>query len=120
MVNGVILIVKTNKRIYLADFDGHISGKTLGKMTGELYLKYEAWENGVLIASGGKLQYFNGAGLMLLNSPLADDVFIRAGRVVITHGSTIRYSGVGDENNCAKIQTLRARQNSWKRATRTA
>lgn len=99
LINGVILVVKTDKRIYLADFDGHISGKSIGKLTGELYPKYATWESGVLIASGGKLQYFNGAELVLLNSPPADDVFIRAGRVVITHGSTIRYSGVGDENN---------------------
>lgn len=99
LINGVILVVKTDRQVYLADFEGHISGKAIGKLTGELYPKSAAWESGVLIASGGKLQYFNGAGLVLLNSPPADDVFVRAGRVVVTHGSTIRYSGVGDENN---------------------
>lgn len=99
LINGVILVVKTDRQIYLADFDGHISRNSIGKLTGRLYPKYAAWENGVLIASGGQLQYFNGSRLVLINSPLADDVFIRAGRVVMTHGSTIRYSGVGDENN---------------------
>lgn len=98
LINGVILVVKTDRQVYLADFDGHISGNSLGKLTGNLYPKYAAWESGVLIASGGQLQYFNGAGLVRLHSPPADDVFVRAGRVVITHGSTIRYSGVGDEN----------------------
>lgn len=98
LINGVILVVKNDKKIYIADFDGHISGNALGVLTGELYPKYAAWENGVLIASGGKLQYFNGSELVLIDSPQADDVFIRAGRVIVAHGSTLRYSGVGGEN----------------------
>lgn len=98
LINGVMLIVKDDRQIYLADFDGNIGANSLGKLTGELYPKYFPWEDGVLIASGGKLQYFNGAELLLIDSPQADDVFVRAGRVVVTFGSTIRYSGVGDEN----------------------
>ena len=98
LINGVMLIVKDDRQIYLADFDGNIGANSLGKLTGELYPKYFPWEDGVLIASGGKLQYFNGANLLLIDSPQADDVFVRAGRVVVTFGSTIRYSGVGDEN----------------------
>lgn len=99
LINGMILVVMKDRRIHLADFDGRISIQSLGKLTGKLYPKYCPWESGVLIASGGQLQYFNGAGLLVLNSPPADDVFVRAGRVGIVHGSTIRYSGVGDENN---------------------
>ncbi|MBR0060719.1 MAG: hypothetical protein IJP68_04480, partial [Selenomonadaceae bacterium] len=98
LINGVMLIVKDDKQIYLADFDGNIGANSLGRLTGELYPKYFPWEDGCLIASGGKLQYFNGANLLLIDSPQADDVFVRAGRVVVTFGSTIRYSGVGDEN----------------------
>ncbi len=98
-INGVILVVKTNREIYLADFDGHLGGNSLGKLTGELYPKYAAWESGVLIASGGQLQYFNGAHLLQINSPPAEDVFIRAGRVVVIGGSILRYSAVGDETD---------------------
>ena len=98
-INGVILVVTTDKEVYLADFDGHISGNSLGKLTGELYPKYAAWEDGVLIASGGQLQYFNGSMLLLIDSPQADNVFIRAGRVVVASGSILRYSAVGAETN---------------------
>lgn len=97
-INGVILVVKSDKKIYLADFEGNISGNSLGSLSGELYPKYFAWEDGVLIASGGKLQYFNGSSLKQINSPQADDVFVRAGRVVVTSGTNLYFSGTGDEN----------------------
>ncbi len=97
-INNLILVVKNDKKIYLADFDGNISTSTIGTLSGHLYPKYCAWENGVLIASGGKLQYFDGANLILLDSPNAEEVFIRVGRVCISNGTTIFFSGVGDEN----------------------
>ena len=97
-INSLILIVKTNKKIFLADFQGNIQNSNIGKLSGNLYPKYCAWENGVLIASGGQLQYFNGVELVILNSPLAENVFVRNGRVVISADSNLYYSGVGDES----------------------
>ena len=97
-INNLILIVKNDKKIYLADFDGNISVTSIGSLSGNLYPKYCAWESGVLIASGGKLQYFDGANFITINSPNADEVFVRAGRIVISNGTTIFYSGIGDEN----------------------
>ena len=97
-INSLILIVKNDKKIYLADFQGNVSSVEIGKLSGSLYPKYAAWESGVLIASGGALQYFNGAELVNLNSPMAENVFVRNGRVVIQSDSNLYYSGVGDEN----------------------
>lgn len=97
-INNLILVVKTDKNIFLADFDGNISTSTIGTLSGNLYPKYSAWENGVLIASGGRLQYFDGGNLILLDSPNADEVFIRGGRVCISNGTNIFQSGKGDEN----------------------
>ncbi|MBQ7630369.1 MAG: hypothetical protein IJS81_09200 [Selenomonadaceae bacterium] len=98
-INSLMLVVDANKKIRLADFDGNINSETIGKLSGELYPKYCAYEDGVLIASGGHLQYFNGAEIVTLNSPKADDVFTRAGRIIIYSNSKISYSGVGDERN---------------------
>ena len=42
LINGVMLIVKNDKQVYLADFDGNIGGNSLGKLTGDLYPKYFA------------------------------------------------------------------------------
>ena len=36
LINGVILVVKNDRKIYIADFDGHISGNALGVLTGAL------------------------------------------------------------------------------------
>jgi hypothetical protein len=64
-------------------------------------LAEEVWEDGLLIASGGKLQYYNGTTLVTLSdSPDAcTSVYTRAGRVVVTTANEVRYSGVGDETN---------------------
>lgn len=94
-----MLVVTEEKNIHLADFQGRISREIIGSLNGDLYLKYISWEDGVLIASGAQLQYFNGADFVTLDSPPAEDVFIRDGRVVVTFKSVIRFSGIGDENN---------------------
>lgn len=83
----------------IADFGGNINSNSIGKLSGELFPKFFPFEDGILIASGGHLQYFNGAELVTLNSPMADDVFVRAGRIIIYSGSKVFYSGVGDERD---------------------
>ena len=99
-INQVMLIVKGDKKVYAADLaTGRIS-RSLGKLSGELYPLSTAWEDGLLIASGDKLQYFNGTTLETISdSPTATSVYIRAGRVLVTDENNVRYSGVGDETN---------------------
>lgn len=113
-INEVVLLVKDDKQVYYADFEGNISN-SLGKLTGSLYPKFAEWEEGIIIASGGKLQYFNGSELKTLDStpfliyngkniqvqnqsPSAENVFTRQGRVCYTCENKIYYSAVGDEN----------------------
>ena len=58
-INKAVLLVMANKSVHLVNQEtGALTG--VGTLTGTLYPKYTAWENGVLIASGGKLQYYNG------------------------------------------------------------
>lgn len=98
-INSLILIVDNEKKIHVADFGGNINSDSIGKLSGELYPKFFPFEDGVLIASGGHLQYFNGAELVTLNSPKADDVFVKSARVIIYSGTRIFYSRVGDERD---------------------
>ena len=58
-INNKMLIVKDNKEVCLSTS----LDEPLGKLSGQLYPVYTAWEDGVLIASGGKLQYYNGKAL---------------------------------------------------------
>ena len=92
-INNIILTVTADKSVYY----GIVK---LGTLTGDLYPIYCAWEDGVLIASGGKLQYYNGSSLTTIaDSPICSSVYVRAGRVVVTDDKNARYSGVGDETN---------------------
>ena len=92
-INNIILTVTADKSVY------HGTVK-LGTLIGDLYPIYCAWEDGVLIASGGKLQYYNGSSLTTIaDSPICSSVYVRAGRVVVTDDKNARYSGVGDETN---------------------
>ena len=113
-INNLILLADAEKQIYFADFEGNISD-SLGTLTGSLYPKCAEWEDGLIIASGGKLQYFDGAELKTLDSapfliydgenqqvtkenPTADNVFVRQNRVCFSSGNKIYYSATGDEN----------------------
>lgn len=99
-INSRFLIVLNDKTVHLATMADGTVGESLGTLTGELFPCYTAWEDGVLIASGGKLQYYNGNELATIeSSPDAKSVYIRAGRVVITDDVAARYSAVGNEED---------------------
>lgn len=73
----------------------------VGRLTGDLVPVTALWEDGVLLASGGKLQYWNGKALVTLdNSPDGCSfVFIRTGRVLVACPAEdkLHYSSIGDE-----------------------
>lgn len=98
-INGRFLIVDSVKRIYATDYAGNQIGGALGGLSGELYPVSASWENGLLIASGGQLQYYNGNGLFTLDSPPAIAVCVQAGRVIVADANILYLSGVGDETN---------------------
>lgn len=101
-INDLLLLVKENKKVYTVDSARNVRG-SFGKLSGDLYPICTSWEDGLLIASGGKLQYFNGATLTTISdSPNATGVYVRAGRVLVTDENNVRYSGVGDETNWAE------------------
>ena len=82
-----------------SDLGTNTISNALGTLSGDLYPICASWEDGILIASGGALQYFNGTQLITLNSPTATSVCVQAGRILITDENNIRYSSVGDETN---------------------
>ena len=97
-INQKLLLVKGNKSVYAYDIKKETISGSLGVLSGELYPLTASWEDGLLIASGGKLQYFNGDKLLTLkNSPPSTAVYVRAGRVLISDDNNLRYSSVGDE-----------------------
>jgi hypothetical protein len=94
-INKTMFIV-SGQKLYKTDLLVHT---LVGDLTGPLFPVTATWEDGILIATGGKLQYYNGTTLVTLESPLSDFAYIRAGRVVAAHGKDVEYSATGDETN---------------------
>ncbi|MBR4383384.1 MAG: hypothetical protein IKP64_07485, partial [Selenomonadaceae bacterium] len=98
-INRTLLLVTQDRTVYAVSNDGQVSG-ALGTLSGALYPISTSWEDGLLLASGGKLQYYNGTTLeTIADSPTSTGVYVRAGRVLVTDDNNVRYSGVGDETN---------------------
>lgn len=71
---------------------------SVGTLTGSTTPAFALWDKGLLIASGGKLQYFHEGTLETLDeSPdVCNGVFVKDGRIWVYYDDTIRVSGVGD------------------------
>lgn len=96
----------TVRKVY-ALHEGTLSS-SLGTLTGDLFPEFAAWEDGVLIASGGKMQYYNGTTLATLsNSPThCNGVFVKTGRVWTYYEDTLACSSVGDEATWASTSEV--------------
>lgn len=81
-------------------WDGE-SLSTAGNLTGVKTPSFHLWEDGVLIASGGKMQYFHGGTLETIDeSPeVCDGVFVKDGRVWTYYEDRLHVSAVGDEHS---------------------
>ena len=96
-INKRFVLVGSDRKVYSSDLEGLTE---IGELSGNLYPICASWEDGLLLASGGKLQYYNGSELVTLEeSPLSTSVYTRAGRVVVTTENEVHYSVVGDETN---------------------
>jgi hypothetical protein len=102
-INKRLIVVDSNKKVYaiIKESEDLSSWVEVGKLTGTLYPICANWEDGLLIASGGKLQYYNGSALVTLTSSPAtcNSVYVRAARVVVTTENEVHYSAVGDETD---------------------
>lgn len=97
-IESKMLLTDTSRNIYLLE-DGTLTSK--GELTGKSEVQYAAWEDGVIIASGGKLQYYHGGTLeTLANSPdVSRGVFIKQGRIWTFYEDVLKCSKIGDETD---------------------
>lgn len=95
-IESKMLLTDTSRNVYLLE-DGTLTSK--GKLTGKSEVQYAAWEDGVLIASGGKLQYYHGGTLeTIANAPdVCRGAFIKQGRVWTFYDDVLKCSAIGDE-----------------------
>lgn len=73
----------------------------IGTLTGDSSVQYSTWEDGIVVASGGQLQYFHAGKLETLEKSPKEchGVFIRDGRVWTYYDDILKCSAVGDETN---------------------
>ena len=99
-----------NKTLFLFLSSGKIMARkgtgdfrVIGQLTGRGPVRTAAWEDGLLIASGGRLQYAKGGTsveTIASSPPVCKDVYTRSGRVLVYDDADIvRFSGVGDKAN---------------------
>lgn len=98
--SALILFTEDNKILATKNFS---EVKEVGTLTGTGEVITAMWEDGLLIASGGKLQYAKGLEDVetIETSPEhCNGVYIRSGRVLIFDDTDqVLFSGVGDETN---------------------
>lgn len=70
-IESKILVTDTAHNVYLLE-DGTLTLK--GQLTGVSSVVYAAWEDGVLIASGGRMQYYHGGTLETISNSFSDDI----------------------------------------------
>ena len=95
-IESKMLLTDIDRNVYLLE-DGTLTSK--GTLTGKSEVQYAAWEDGVLIASGGKLQYYHGGTLeTIANAPdVCRGAFIKQGRVWTFYDDVLKCSAIGDE-----------------------
>jgi hypothetical protein len=97
-IGNTFLLIDRARKVYALPNNELVD---MGTLTGDSAIQYDAWEDGVLIASGGKLQYYHANTLeTLATSPdVCHGVFIKSGRVWVYYEDILHCSGVGDESN---------------------
>ena len=113
-INDILLLFCKDKAVYAMDSDRNVSH--IGTLTGDEEVITVNWEDGILVASGGHLQYakyvettgtdigteIGEYQLTTISQSPADSrgVYVRSGRVFVFDGEdNLLYSAVGDEEN---------------------
>lgn len=101
IINNALILFTDDGRIFATTNFEDV--KQVGTLTGTGDVITAMWEDGLLIASGGKLQYVKGMADVetIDTSPEhCNGVYIRSGRVLIFDNTDqVLFSGVGDETN---------------------
>lgn len=100
-ISKLLLITDGDNKVYSIKYDG-TDFTYVGLLSGSSTVEYAVWEDGVVIASGGCLQYYHNGVL----EDITDDgsptechaPFIKNGRIYVAIKDELRCSAVGDEH----------------------
>ena len=104
-INNIFLVVDSNRNVYKTHLIDMVGNGTdfvkIGTLNGSVRPMAVMWENGLLLSSGGKLQYWTGLTFTTISTSPAvcNGVFVKNGRVWVWYDYRLVSSGVGDEEN---------------------
>lgn len=111
VIADLFLIVDADKNVYTLKRDG-TDFTQVGTLTGSALPCFADWEDGMMIMSGGKPQYYHDGTLETITDseedaeesetnkvPNGTGVFVKDGRIYTYHDDILRASAVGDEHN---------------------
>lgn len=100
-ISNVLLITDAERKVYSIKPDG-TDFREVGTLSGGETVEHTQWEDGLLIASGGRLQYFHNGELETIEdegSPTTCHApFVKDGRIYLAIGDELHCSAVGDEH----------------------
>lgn len=101
MLNRHIVCFADNGTVFSSPLSDIEDVRQIGRLSGSIEPVTSVWESGLVIASGGHLQYCAGYQMKTINSSpnSCKGVYTRGGRVVVFDNDRITFSGVGDEEN---------------------
>lgn len=116
-INNRFVLCSADKKVYTLAVDG-TSLAEVGSLTGSITPGFAPWESGLLIASGGKLQYCKVDGgvssleTISASPDVCNGVFVISGRVCVYYDDILKYSAVGDETDWTN-DTNKASSSQW-------
>ena len=100
-IGDAILLVDENNKVYRTSREGRDTSQ-VGTIDGQESIEYTAWEDGIVICSGGKLQYYHRGTLETITDSGAPTAchapFVKDGRIYVAIGDELHCSAVGDEH----------------------
>lgn len=98
-----LLVVDSDRKVCATPLNGTMQLTEVGSIDGLGSIEYTAWEDGIVITSGGKLQYYHNGTLETINDEGAPtnchSPFIKNGRIYLGIGDELHASAIGDEHS---------------------
>lgn len=104
-IANLFILTDSEQKVYTLTTDGKTI-KEIGTLTGKSLPSFADWEDGVIIMSGGKPQYYHGGTLETItdeDSPNGLGVFVKNGRIVTFYDDILKFSGIGNEHNWKNV-----------------
>lgn len=100
LLNKHIVLFADNGTIFSVPLSDLQDVRQIGRLTNNGNCVAATWEDGLLVASGGRLQYIAGFQLKTIaTSPeKCNGSFTRSGRVVVFDDAKVTFSAIGDED----------------------